>query len=87
MLRCAVGEQLNLYFTLGSHISVCMPKTSRALRQLPTATAALEKLGADLAVARLWRKKSLKTWAKRVGLSSRRCSGWSPETRRLALVS
>lgn len=31
--------------------------------------SALEKLGADLAVARLRRKESLRTWAKRVGVS------------------
>ncbi len=38
--------------------------------QLPPATtAALEKLGADLAVARLRRKESLQTWAKRMGVS------------------
>jgi hypothetical protein len=47
-----------------------MPKTARALLQLPPATAAsLEKLGADLAVARLRRKESLKTWAQRIGVS------------------
>ncbi len=47
-----------------------MPKTPRALLQLPPATAAaIEKLGADLAVARLRRKESLKTWAKRMGVS------------------
>ena len=47
-----------------------MPKTARALLQLPPATsAALEKLGADLAVARLRRKESLKTWAGRMGVS------------------
>ncbi|NRD85599.1 XRE family transcriptional regulator [Burkholderia pseudomallei] len=47
-----------------------MPKTSRALLQLPPATvSALEKLGADLAVARLRRKESLKTWAKRMRVS------------------
>lgn len=47
-----------------------MPKTPRALQQLPLATAAaIEKLGADLAVARLRRKESLKTWAKRMGVS------------------
>lgn len=47
-----------------------MPKTARALLQLPPATvSALEKLGADLAVARLRRKESLKTWAKRMGIS------------------
>ena len=47
-----------------------MPKTARALLQLPPATAAaIEKLGADLAVARLRRKESLKTWASRMGIS------------------
>lgn len=47
-----------------------MPKTARALQQLPPATqATLEKLGADLAVARLPRKESLKTWASRMGVS------------------
>jgi hypothetical protein len=47
-----------------------MPKTARALLQLPPATAAaIGKLGADLAVARLRRKESLKTWAKRMGVS------------------
>ena len=49
---------------------MCMPKTARALLNLPPATAAaIEKLGADLAVARLRRKESLKTWAKRMGVS------------------
>lgn len=38
--------------------------------QLPPSTAAaIEKLGADLAVARLRRKESLKTWAQRLGIS------------------
>ena len=47
-----------------------MPKTSRANAQMPPATAAaLEKLGADLAVARLRRRESLKTWAKRLGVT------------------
>jgi hypothetical protein len=47
-----------------------MPKTPHALLQLPPATvAAIEKLGADLAVARLRRKESLKTWAQRMGVS------------------
>lgn len=47
-----------------------MPKTARALQQLPPATAAaLQKLGVDLAVARLRRRESLKTWAKRIGIS------------------
>jgi len=50
--------------------SICMRKTARALQQLPPATqATLEKLGADLAVARLRRKESLKTWANRMGVS------------------
>ena len=47
-----------------------MPKTARAILQMPLATvAAIEKLGADLAVARLRRKESLKTWALRMGVS------------------
>ena len=47
-----------------------MPKTARAILQMPPATvAAIEKLGADLAVARLRRKESLKTWAHRMGVS------------------
>ena len=47
-----------------------MPKTARAILQMPPATvAAIEKLGADLAVARLRRKESLKTWAQRMGFS------------------
>ena len=35
----------------------------------PSTVAALQQLGADLAVARLRRKESLKTWAKRIGVS------------------
>ena len=35
----------------------------------PATVAAIEKLGADLAVARLRRKESLKTWAQRMGVS------------------
>ena len=47
-----------------------MPKIARAILQMPPATvAAIEKLGADLAVARLRRKESLKTWAQRMGVS------------------
>jgi hypothetical protein len=47
-----------------------MPKTTRALLQLPPATvAAIERLGANLAVARLRRKESLRTWAGRMGVS------------------
>jgi len=47
-----------------------MTKASPALTQMPPSTlAALEHLGADLAVARLRRKESLKTWAKRMGVS------------------
>jgi transcriptional regulator with XRE-family HTH domain len=47
-----------------------MTKASSALAQMPPSTvAALEQLGADLAVARLRRKESLKTWAKRMGVS------------------
>jgi transcriptional regulator with XRE-family HTH domain len=47
-----------------------MTKASTALTRMPPSTlAALEWLGADLAVARLRRKESLKTWAKRLGVS------------------
>jgi hypothetical protein len=47
-----------------------MSKASSALTQLPPSTlAALGRLGADLAVARLRRKESLKTWAARIGVS------------------
>jgi transcriptional regulator with XRE-family HTH domain len=47
-----------------------MTKASTALTQMPPSTlAALAHLGADLAVARLRRKESLKTWAKRLGVS------------------
>ena len=35
----------------------------------PSTVAALVQLGADLAVARLRRKESLKTWAHRIGVS------------------
>lgn len=35
----------------------------------PATLAALQKLGADLAVARLRRKESLRTWAKRLGVT------------------
>lgn len=47
-----------------------MTKASSALTQMPPSTvAALKQLGVDLAVARLRRKESLKTWAKRMGIS------------------
>jgi len=47
-----------------------MPKATKAIQQLPPATlGALQKLGADLAVARLRRKESLRTWAKRLGVT------------------
>ena len=47
-----------------------MPKTSAAFERLPPATVgALEKLGADLAVARLRRQESLASWATRMGVT------------------
>lgn len=47
-----------------------MSKSTNAIRHLPPATlGALQKLGADLAVARLRRKESLRTWAKRLGVT------------------
>lgn len=53
-----------------SHLYIGMSRTPKAINQLPPATlAALEKLGADLAVARLRRKESLASWAKRMGVS------------------
>jgi hypothetical protein len=45
-----------------------MPKQPVAFARMPPATlAALEKLGADLAVARLRRRESLASWAARLG--------------------
>ena len=47
-----------------------MPKAPIAITRLPPATrSALERLGADLAVARLRRKQSLVSWASRLGVS------------------
>jgi len=47
-----------------------MSRTPKAINQLPPATlAAIGKMGADLAVARLRRKESLASWAKRMGVS------------------
>lgn len=47
-----------------------MSKSTNALQQLPPATlGVIQKLGADLAVARLRRKESLRSWAKRLGVS------------------
>jgi hypothetical protein len=47
-----------------------MTRKTKAINQLPPATlGALRKLGADLAVSRLRRKESLRTWAKRLGVS------------------
>ena len=47
-----------------------MPKQSNALSKLPPQTlSALEALGSHLAVARIRRKESLATRAKRVGVS------------------
>lgn len=47
-----------------------MSKSTKALQQLPPATlGAIQKLGADLAVARLRRKESLRSWAKRLGVT------------------
>jgi hypothetical protein len=47
-----------------------MTKASGALQHLPpSVTAALAQLGADLAIARMRRKESLKSWSKRMGVS------------------
>lgn len=53
-----------------SYCYIGMSRTPKAIDQLPPATrAVIEKLGADLAVARLRRKESLASWAKRMGIS------------------
>lgn len=47
-----------------------MPKTSKALTRLaPQTLNAIEAMGAHLAVARMRRKQSLATWARRIGVS------------------
>ena len=47
-----------------------MPKRPQALSALPPAAArALQSLGENLAVARLRRRESQRTWAKRLGVS------------------
>ncbi len=47
-----------------------MTKASSALASLPSSsTKALQDLAADLALARLRRKESLKNWALRMGVS------------------
>ncbi len=47
-----------------------MSKLSPSLTNLPQeAVSALSKLGGDLAVARLRRKESLRSWAQRLGVS------------------
>lgn len=47
-----------------------MPKQPLAIERMPPSTvAALERLGADLAVARLRRRESLVSWASRLGVT------------------
>ena len=47
-----------------------MPQVSLAIETMPSAaTAALRKLGADLATARKRRKQSLRAWAARLDVS------------------
>lgn len=47
-----------------------MPKQSKAIERLPPQTQnALISLGAHLAVARVRRRESLRTWADRIGIS------------------
>ncbi len=47
-----------------------MSKVSLSLSSLPQeAASALAKLGADLSVARLRRRESLRSWAQRIGIS------------------
>ena len=64
--------EIYIYFTVHRNFSklYVMTKASPALTRMPPSTlAALAQLGADLAVARLRRKESLKAWAKRLGVS------------------
>jgi len=47
-----------------------MPRTPQALQTLPPAAAqALRTLGENLAIARVRRRESQRTWAKRLGIS------------------
>ena len=47
-----------------------MPKQPLAIERMPPSTVvALERLGADLAVARLRRRESLVSWASRLGVT------------------
>ncbi len=47
-----------------------MPRTPQALQTLPPAAAqALRGLGENLAIARVRRRESQRTWAKRLGIS------------------
>jgi transcriptional regulator with XRE-family HTH domain len=47
-----------------------MPKSPRALKSLPPAVSqALARLGENLAIARLRRRESQRSWAKRLGVS------------------
>jgi transcriptional regulator with XRE-family HTH domain len=47
-----------------------MPKSPKALESLPpTVTQALARLGENLAIARLRRRESQRSWAKRLGVS------------------
>jgi transcriptional regulator with XRE-family HTH domain len=47
-----------------------MPKSPKALETLPPAVSqALARLGENLAIARLRRRESQRTWAKRLGVS------------------
>lgn len=47
-----------------------MPKTSKAMLKIPRqTTSALQAMGSHLAVARMRRRESLASWAKRIGVS------------------
>jgi len=54
----------------GAATQLDMAKASKAIAQLsPKTVAAIERLGADLAIARLRRKESVASRAKRMGVS------------------
>lgn len=70
---CLVFGRLFLYMLTKPLVllsCIGMARTSKAVTQLPPTTqASIERLGADLAVARLRRKESLQSWSRRMGVS------------------
>jgi len=70
--RAGVSSDVYIYLTVNGIFDkvYVMTKASASLTHMPPSSlAALAQLGADLAVARLRRKESLKTWATRMDVS------------------